>query len=93
MKRITCFTESLGGGGAEHQIVILAKFIGYTDEFYQRLKKRHDTGTGRMSAKNRQNILLSMSEDLFETKPYIKIPDTCSPKISGDREASTVTRR
>ena len=46
-----------------------AKFIGYTDDFYQRLKKRHDTGTGRMSAKNRQNILLSMSEDLFETKP------------------------
>ena len=27
MKRITCFTESLGGGGAEHQMVILAGFL------------------------------------------------------------------
>lgn len=27
MKRITCFTESLGGGGAEHQIVILAMML------------------------------------------------------------------
>lgn len=27
MKQITCFTESLGGGGAEHQIVILAQLL------------------------------------------------------------------
>lgn len=27
MKRITCFTESLNGGGAEHQIVILAGLL------------------------------------------------------------------
>lgn len=27
MKRITCFTESLGGGGAEHQLVILAGML------------------------------------------------------------------
>lgn len=27
MKRITCFTESLAGGGAEHQMVILAGFL------------------------------------------------------------------
>ena len=27
MKRITCFTESLGSGGAEHQMVILAEFL------------------------------------------------------------------
>lgn len=27
MKRITCFTESLGGGGAEHQMVILAGLL------------------------------------------------------------------
>ena len=27
MKRITCFTESLGGGGAEHQMVILAGML------------------------------------------------------------------
>ena len=27
MKRITCFTESLGGGGAEHQMIILAGML------------------------------------------------------------------
>lgn len=27
MKRIICFTESLGGGGAEHQMVILAELL------------------------------------------------------------------
>ena len=27
MKKITCFTESLGGGGAEHQMVILAGML------------------------------------------------------------------
>ena len=27
MKRITCFTESLGGGGAEHQMIILAELL------------------------------------------------------------------
>ena len=32
MKRITCFTESLGGGGAEHQMVILAGLLA--DEGY-----------------------------------------------------------
>lgn len=58
-----------------------AKFIGYTDEFYQRLKKTHDTGTGRMNAKNRQDFLLSMSENLFETKPFVKLPDTDNPTI------------
>lgn len=35
-----------------------------------------------MNAKNRQDILLSVSDDLFEIKPYIKIPDTENkPKI------------
>ena len=52
-----------------------AKFIGYTDEFYHRLKEKHDTGIGKMNAKDRKTFLLSMSEDLFEMKPYIKTPD------------------
>ena len=33
MKRITCFTESLNGGGAEHQMVILAGLLA--DEGYK----------------------------------------------------------
>lgn len=53
-----------------------AKFIGYTDEFYHRLKEKHDTGTGKMNAKDRKTFLLSMPENLFEIKPFIKMPDT-----------------
>ncbi len=51
MKKITCFTESLGGGGAEHQMVILAGFLakkGYdvTIVTYASLSDHYDTPTG-----------------------------------------------
>ena len=49
-----------------------AKFIGYTEDFYRRLKQNHDTGTGKMKPSEKKQFLLSMSEDMFETKPYIK---------------------
>lgn len=66
MKRITCFTESLGGGGAEHQMVILAGFLaeeGYDvtlvtyasiPDHYDTPKgvKRIDIGATRIGGKN-----------------------------------------
>lgn len=58
-----------------------AKFIGYTDDFYHRIKGRYNTGTGKMTAKEKKSFLLSMSEDLFEVKPLIKITDTEKPKV------------
>ena len=51
MKRITCFTESLGGGGAEHQMVILAGMLaekGYdvTLVTYASLPDHYETPQG-----------------------------------------------
>ena len=51
MKRITCFTESLGGGGAEHQMVILAGLLekeGYdvTIVTYASIPDHYDTPRG-----------------------------------------------
>lgn len=51
MKKITCFTESLCGGGAEHQLVILAGFLaerGYdvTIVTYASLPDHYDTPAG-----------------------------------------------
>jgi hypothetical protein len=51
MKRITCFTESLGGGGAEHQMVILAGMLaekGYdvTIVTYASIPDHYDTPKG-----------------------------------------------
>ena len=50
-----------------------AKFIGYTDDFYRRLKEKHDTSTGKMTPAEKKEFLLSMPEDKFETKPLIKV--------------------
>lgn len=49
-----------------------AKFIGYTDDFYKKLKQNHDTKTSKLTATEKKKFLLSMNEDLFETKQYIK---------------------
>jgi acetyltransferase-like isoleucine patch superfamily enzyme len=53
-----------------------AKFIGYTDDFYHRLKdKGYDTKTGKLSIKEKKNVLLSFSDEWFEHKPYVKLPE------------------
>jgi acetyltransferase-like isoleucine patch superfamily enzyme len=50
-----------------------AKFIGYTEDFYRKLKKDHDTKTGKLTAIEKKKFLMSMNEDTFEVKPCIKI--------------------
>lgn len=52
-----------------------AKFIGYTDAFYKRLKETSDLGIGRMNAEEKRQYLLSQSDDKFEKKPSVKIPE------------------
>lgn len=52
-----------------------AKFIGHTEDFYHRLKDKHDIGTGTMGAEKKRQYLLSLNEALFESKPYIKVPE------------------
>lgn len=53
-----------------------AKFIGYTDDFYRRLKEKgNDTKTGRLSLSEKKKVLLALPEDKFEKKPYVKLPE------------------
>lgn len=51
-----------------------AKFIGYAEDFYNRLKEKgFDTKTGGLSCEEKKKILLSLPNDKFETKPFVKI--------------------
>lgn len=50
-----------------------AKFIGYTEDFYNKLKQSYDTQTGKLTIAEKKKFILSMKEELFETKPYVKI--------------------
>lgn len=53
-----------------------AKFIGYTADFYKRLKETSDCGLGRVhDDEEKRNALMSLPESKFETKPYIKIQE------------------
>ena len=51
-----------------------AKFIGYTEAFYRRLKdKGFDTETKGKSEEEVKKILSSLPETSFENKSYIKL--------------------
>lgn len=53
-----------------------AKFIGYTENFYHRLKEKgFDTQTGGMSYEEKKKILLSLPEEKFEKKGFVKLPE------------------
>lgn len=53
-----------------------AKFIGYTEEFYKRLKEGADCGLGKVhDDEEKRKALMALPEYKFETKPYIKIPE------------------
>lgn len=53
-----------------------AKFIGYTDDFYHRLKESgHDTRTGGMSLGKKKIVLQSLPDIKFEKKNIVKIPE------------------
>lgn len=48
------------------------KHIGYTEDFYQKLKSNLDLGTGRWDSKRKREYLMSLPDDKFTQKPYIK---------------------
>jgi len=53
-----------------------AKFIGYTEDFYQRIKNSgQDFACKSMSDADKRNYLLSQPEERFITKPYLKLPE------------------
>ena len=52
-----------------------AKFIGYTEDFYKRLKEKSDVKCAGMSFEEKKKYLLSLPDEAFEAKPYIKLPE------------------
>ena len=51
-----------------------AKFIGYTEDFYKKLKEKHDLGCKNMKFKEKREFLLAQPDDKFVTKGYIQVP-------------------
>lgn len=52
-----------------------AKFIGYTADFYKRIKETNDVSCKAMSSKQKKEYLLSLPESAFPVKKSIKIPE------------------
>lgn len=50
-----------------------AKFIGYSEDFYNRLNENKIAHCARMNPKEKKDYLLSLPDSAFETKPFIKI--------------------
>lgn len=48
------------------------KHIGYTEDWYKSLKEKWDLKTGRMNIEDKKKYLLSLDDDKFVKKPYIK---------------------
>ena len=52
-----------------------AKFIGYTEDFYKKMKEKHDFGCKNMTHKEKRIFLLDQSDEKFVKKGYIQVPD------------------
>lgn len=52
-----------------------AKFIGYTEDFYKKLKEKHDLGCKNMTLKEKRNFLLALPDEKFIKKGYIQVPN------------------
>ena len=51
-----------------------ARYICTTEEFYER-NKQYNVKTKGLSVQDKKKVLLSLSDDCFVKKPFIKIPD------------------
>jgi len=52
------------------------RHIGYTEEWYKSLKEKgYDLRTGRMNINEKKEFLLTLDDDKFVQKPYIKCKD------------------
>ena len=52
-----------------------ARFIGYTDAFYKRVKETNNVHCFRMSAAKKKEYLLSLPDSAFPEKPFIRIQE------------------
>lgn len=51
-----------------------ARFIGYTEDFYKKVKEKHDFGCKNMTFKAKRDFLLSQPETKFIKKGNIQVP-------------------
>lgn len=51
-----------------------AKFIGYTEDFYKKVKENNDLACKGMNIEQKKTYLLAQPEDKFIKKSYIKLP-------------------
>lgn len=52
-----------------------AKFIGYTDDYYNKIKEKYDMKSKRMSDDEKKTFLLSQPEEKFVRKCLMKLPN------------------
>lgn len=51
-----------------------AKFVGYTDDFYKRIKEKNDFGCHNLSHEERKESLLMQPGEKFVKKGYVQVP-------------------
>jgi len=49
-----------------------AKFIGYTEDYYRKVKEKYNTKTGKLNAEEKKKVLISLPEEIFIKKPLMK---------------------
>lgn len=52
-----------------------AKFIGFTEDFYKKIKETGDFGCHKMTEDEKKEFFLSQTEEKFIKKGFIKLPE------------------
>ena len=52
-----------------------ARIIGSSEDFYKRVKEKYDVSSKGLSSKEKKKYLLSLPEDRFIQKPFMKMPE------------------
>ena len=50
------------------------KFIGYTEDFYKKIKEKYDTQSCGMATNEKNAYLLSLPEEKFIKKSFMQMP-------------------
>lgn len=51
-----------------------ARFIGYTEDFYKKIKEKYNFGCKNMSGRKKKDFLLAQPDEKFIKKGYIQVP-------------------
>lgn len=52
-----------------------ARFIGYTEDYYRKVKEKYDVGSAKMTPKEKREYLTSLPDERFIHKPFMKLPE------------------